>query len=127
MLVKLLLDENVSPAAAIALRADGLDVYHVRDRGLLGVTDHELLERAYAEDRIVVTSNVCDFEKLARARELHAGIVLLERAGLLRDEQIELIRKIAAVIAEHGAMINEALRVGLDGEMTLETIPAAEP
>jgi predicted nuclease of predicted toxin-antitoxin system len=126
VLVKLLLDENVSPAAAIALRADGLDVYHVRDRGLLGVTDHELLERAYAEDRIVVTSNVCDFEKLARARELHAGIVLLERAGLLRDEQIKLIRQVAAAISEHGAMVNEALRVGADGSMTFEPIPAVE-
>ena len=125
--MNLLLDENISPAAAIALRADGIDVYHVRDRGLLGVTDHELLARAYTEDRIVVTSNVCDFEKLARARELHAGIVLLERAGLLRHEQIELIRKVAAAIAEHGAMINEALRVGEAGEMTFETIPAVIP
>lgn len=123
MLVKLLLDENASPAAAIALRADGIDVYHVRDRGLLGVTDHELLERAYAEDRIVVTSNVCDFERLAPARELHAGIVLLERAGLLREEQIALIRQVAAMITEHGAMINEALRVDEDGAMTFEAIP----
>ena len=127
MLVKLLLDENISPAAAIALRADGVDAYRVRDRGLTGATDHELLARAYAEDRIVVTSNVCDFEKLAHARELHAGIVLLERAGLLRDEQIELIRRIAAAVAEHGAMINEALRVGEDGTMTFETLPAVAP
>ena len=93
--------------------------------GSSGATDHELLEHAYLEDRIVVTSNVGDFEKLARARELHAGIVLLERTGLLRQEQIELIRKIAAVIAEHGAMINEALRVGEDGTMTFEIIPPA--
>jgi predicted nuclease of predicted toxin-antitoxin system len=44
--VKLLLDENLSPAAAVALRADGIDAYHVRDRGILGATDQELLERA---------------------------------------------------------------------------------
>lgn len=31
--MKLLLDENLSPAAAVALAADGIDACHVRDRG----------------------------------------------------------------------------------------------
>lgn len=92
MLVKLLLDEMISPAAAIALAAEGIDAWRVRDRGLEGTTDHELLDRAYDEDRILVTFNVGDFEKLVRERELHAGVVLIERAGLLRDEQIELVK-----------------------------------
>lgn len=98
MSVKLLLVENLSPAAAVALIADGVDAYHLRDRGILGAPDQELLERAYQEDRVRVTSNVDDFAKLARAREIHAGIMLIERAGLLRDEQIEIIRNIAAAI-----------------------------
>jgi predicted nuclease of predicted toxin-antitoxin system len=68
--VKLLLDENLSPAAAVALNAGGIDACHVRDRGILGATDHEVLERAFLEDRILVTSNVDDFVKLARAREI---------------------------------------------------------
>ena len=122
--MKLLLDENLSPAAAVALIADGIDACHVRDRGILGATDQELLERAYQEDRVLVTSNVVDFDKLARAREIHAGIVLVERSGLLRSEQIELIRNIAAAISEHGAMVNEVLRVGEDDSMTFETVPA---
>ena len=65
MSAKFLLDENLSPAAAVALVKDGIDAYHVRDRGILGATDHDLLERAYQEDRILITSNVLDFEKLA--------------------------------------------------------------
>jgi predicted nuclease of predicted toxin-antitoxin system len=56
VLVKLLLDENISPAVVRALAADGVDAWHVRDRGLEGAADHELLDRAYAEDRILVTS-----------------------------------------------------------------------
>jgi len=46
VVVKLLLDENILPAAAVALAADGVDAWHVRDRCLEGTTDHELLERA---------------------------------------------------------------------------------
>jgi predicted nuclease of predicted toxin-antitoxin system len=125
--VKLLLDENLSPAAAVALVADGIDAYHVRDRGILGATDHDLLERAYQEDRVLVTSNVNDFAKLASAREMHAGIVLIERSGLLREEQIALIREIATAIVEHGAMVNELLRVADDGSMTFETSSAPPP
>lgn len=64
MLVKLLLDENISPAAAVTLASEGIDAWHVRDRGLEGTTDPELLDRAYQEDRILVTLNVGDFEKL---------------------------------------------------------------
>jgi hypothetical protein len=35
-----------------------------------------------------------------------------------------IIRNIAAAIGEHGAMINEVLRVAEDGSMTLEAEPA---
>src|SRR5689334_4523019 len=81
--VKLLLDENISPAAAVALN---------------------------------------DFEKLVRTRELHAGVVLIERADLRRDEQIELVKRIAAALLEHGDLVNEVLRMGDDGTMSFEGI-----
>ena len=124
MSVKLLLDENLSPAAAVALAANGIDACHVRDRGILGASDHDVLERAYQEDRVLVTSNVDDFVKLAAAREIHAGIVLIERGGLLRDEQIALVLKVAAKLADHGAMLNDLLRVADDGSMTFEASPS---
>lgn len=112
-------------AAVVALAAEGIDACHVRDRGILGATDHEVLERAFLEDRVLVTSNVDDFVKLARAREIHAGIVLIERAGLLRKEQIELIRQVVDKLAEHGAMINELLHVDDHGSMSFEEVPPA--
>jgi predicted nuclease of predicted toxin-antitoxin system len=34
VLVKLLLDENISPAVVRALAVDGVDAWHMRDRGL---------------------------------------------------------------------------------------------
>jgi predicted nuclease of predicted toxin-antitoxin system len=116
---------NISPAAAVALAAAGIDAWHVRDRGLQGSTDHELLDRAYEEDRILVTLNVADFEKLVRERELHAGVVLIERAGLRRDEQIELVSKIAVALVAHGDLVNEVLRIAEDGTMSFEGIAAS--
>jgi len=91
--VKLLLDENLSPKVAEILRNDdGLDAVHIRDSGLLEATDPEVLERAYTEDRVLATKNVDDFVKLARARELHPVIILVEDGDLVRDEQLRVPR-----------------------------------
>ncbi len=129
--VKLLLDENLSPSIAVLLCQDGVDAAHVRDRGMTGATDAEVLERAYAEDRILVTANVEDFEKLARARELHVGIILVEEGDLLREEQYRLVRDaLAAIGAEVAAgrdMVNRVLRISIRGTTSFETVPPGAP
>jgi predicted nuclease of predicted toxin-antitoxin system len=124
--VKLLLDENVSPNVAEDLaRIDGLDACHVRDRGLLSATDREVLDRAYDEDRILVTANIADFLKLARARDMHPGIVLLEDGALPRADQLRLIRlAVAAIAAAGGDLLNKVLSVAQDGSTRVEEIPA---
>lgn len=38
-MVKLLLDENLSPGVAIERRGDGHDMAHLRERGRLGIAD----------------------------------------------------------------------------------------
>lgn len=122
--MKLLLDENISPWVAERLcKDDGLDACGVRDRGLLEATDPEVLDRAFAEDRILVTKNVDDFDKLARSRELHAGIILLEDGGLLRDEQLRVIRAALVQIKPRSDMVNSVMRVAVDGTMTFEEVP----
>jgi len=120
--VKLLLDENVSPRVAEALRQDGIDACGVRDRGLLEASDHEVLEWAFTDDRILVTKNVGDFEKLASARELHAGIVLLEDGDLNRAAQLSTIRRVVELLRQERDLINRILRVAADGTMQLEDI-----
>jgi predicted nuclease of predicted toxin-antitoxin system len=122
--VKLLLDENLSPRVAETLaREDGVDAVHVRDRGLLGALDHTVLEAAFAEDRVLVTSNVDDFVKLGRAKDLHPGIVLIEDGGLLRDEQLQAVRKAVAVLEGERDLVNRILRIWLDGKTVFEEIP----
>jgi predicted nuclease of predicted toxin-antitoxin system len=75
--MKFIIDEDLSPRVARYLCQEFcFDAIAVRDRGLLGATDPEVLEYAFNEDRILVTANVRDFEKLAAAIEIHAGIIL---------------------------------------------------
>ncbi len=54
--MKFLIDEDLSPYVARYLCEQLLiNAVAVRDRGLLGVSDRQILEYAFNEDRIVVT------------------------------------------------------------------------
>ena len=76
--LKYLIDEDLSPVIAQHLRQEGIDGVHVRDRARLGATDSEVFALAYNEDRVLITANVADFEKLAARSELHGGLILIE-------------------------------------------------
>lgn len=123
--VKLLVDEDLSPWAAQQLREqDGVDAVHVRDRAKLGALDHQVLEVAFAEDRILVTANVSDFARLASLREIHSGMVLMVEGDLLRDEQLmvlrEAVRAIGLEIEAGRDMVNRLLRISIDGTATFD-------
>ena len=118
-----LLDENQSPRNAIVLRAEGVDVVHVRERGLLETSDSIVLARAFEEGRAVVTANVNDFRKLIATSEVHAGVVAVP-GGLLRDEQLELLRRLIATLGSNADLMNRLLSVTFDGGITVEDVPA---
>lgn len=120
--MKLLLDENQSARVAVELRSEGHDVVHLRERGRLGRSDPEVLDLAFAEDRVLVTANVGDFRKLAGAREIHAGIVLVLDGGLRRDEQLEVLRRVLVALRTEPALVNRVLTVALDGGFTIEEL-----
>lgn len=65
------------------------------------------------------------FLKLARARELHAGIVVLDDGGLLRDEQHEVVQRAYEAMLGERDMVNRVLRVATDGTMKFEDVPPA--
>jgi hypothetical protein len=70
---------------------------------------------------------VCDFERLAAAQDVHAGVVLVTDGELLRDEQLAVVR--AAIKAIHNelrrgrGMVNRVLRIARDGEHDIVECP----
>ena len=127
--MKFIIDEDLSPRVARYLCQEFcFDAIAVRDRGLLGATDREVLEYAFKEDRILVTANVRDFEKLAGAAEIHAGIVLIVEGDLLTSEQIELmatvVRVLQAEIDTGKDLINRVLYISNSGTARFENSPS---
>jgi hypothetical protein len=62
--------------------------------------------------------------KLARQRELHTGIILIQDGALRREEPLQLVR--AAVAYLQGIdMANRVLWISSDAAMEFEDIPPA--
>jgi predicted nuclease of predicted toxin-antitoxin system len=127
--MKFIIDEDVSPRVAKYLCQEFcFDAIAVRDRGLLGATDREVLDYAFKEDRMLVTANIRDFEKLASAAELHAGIILMLDGDLRAAEQIEVMSAVVRVMqSEIDAgkdLVNRVLYISISGIAKFENLPA---
>jgi len=101
--VRLLLDEHRSPGIAHRLAARGHDVTSVRDRGLLGKEDRELLAWCRAHGYTVCTENAKDFFALHHHGHGHSGILIVAASWsdaelfeslriLLEESQMEDLR-----------------------------------
>jgi predicted nuclease of predicted toxin-antitoxin system len=126
--MKFIIDEDLSPRVARYLCQEFcFDAIAVRDRGLLGATDPDVLEYAFNEDRILVTANVRDFERLAAAVEIHAGIILIQEGDLLATEQIELITTVVKILQAEIAigkdLVNRVLYASISGITRFANIP----
>ena len=91
---RLLTDENVHPEVVRFLEQQAFDVLDVRRSGLVGSSDHDLLQRAYAEQRTIVTHDR-DFGKLAiAAEEPFFGLLFLRPGHLDPDFTIATLRSV---------------------------------
>jgi predicted nuclease of predicted toxin-antitoxin system len=98
--VKWLLDEMLPPAAAEALTRQGHDARSVRDVGLRGRADREVIERAVREGRALVTEDVADYSRLLEERlargEPCVPVVFVRRTDMPRGRVLadRLARKL---------------------------------
>jgi predicted nuclease of predicted toxin-antitoxin system len=88
-------DENVWKPVVTGLRRRGWDISSVFEEGTTGDSDREHIERAAANDWIVLTFDD-DFLSLAAESAIeHAGIIYIEQYG---KEVGELVQRIDATL-----------------------------
>lgn len=81
-------DENFDYGVVERLRALGHDLLTVQEAGEQGGDDAQVLARAIAEGRCVLTFDRSDFEILHRLNSTHAGIV-----SCTRDNDRDALRR----------------------------------
>lgn len=90
--MRLLIDANLSPRVADALRDGGHDVVHVFDIGLADASDEAILARAESERRVIVSSDTNFGALLARHDRATPSFVLLRHVNdLTPDQQAALL------------------------------------
>jgi predicted nuclease of predicted toxin-antitoxin system len=98
--MKLLLDQNLSAAAAEILRAGGMDVFHTREVGLATADDRDILIWCREKQRVLITLDG-DFHALLALSGATLPSVIRIRLEGLRDQALaELIEQIVTVTAD---------------------------
>lgn len=99
--MRFLVDANVSPRLAEILCAAGHEAVAVRDLGLGDASDDEILDRAGAEDRVIISHDT-DFGTLLAFRRLTKPSFILIRSSdpLTPDEQGTLLVANIGAVAE---------------------------
>jgi predicted nuclease of predicted toxin-antitoxin system len=117
--VRLLADENFPRPAVEALRARGHDVAWVRT-DMPGADDDQVLARATAEGRLLVTLDK-DFGELAFRAGLpaHCGIILFR----VRQKSPSHVARVAARVLDSGADWAGHFAVATEDRVRLRPLP----
>jgi predicted nuclease of predicted toxin-antitoxin system len=108
--MRFIVDECTGPAAAQWLRVQQHDVFSVYEEGR-GMDDDEIIQKAFAENRILITNDKDFGEKIYRQDWSHRGVVLLrlddERAVIKIDALRRLLAGYADRLADHYVVVTE--------------------
>jgi predicted nuclease of predicted toxin-antitoxin system len=122
--IRLLIDEQLSPILVGRLAEQGIYAEHVAHVGLSGAADPAIWRYAFEHDFAVVTANARDFLTLAAGVTLHPGLIVLRESGLTRDEQWA---RLAAVVEHvhhlHKQLVNRVVEVWSVGEFDIRDLP----
>jgi predicted nuclease of predicted toxin-antitoxin system len=123
--IRLLIDEHLSPRLVEKLAERGIHAQHVAHVGLARAADPAVWRYAFAHDFAVVTMNARDFLRLATGVSLHPGPIVLRESGLTREEQwARLAPVVDRLLAIDEPLVNRVIEVWGIGRFDLRDLPS---
>lgn len=108
--MRFLVDECTGPAVAHWLRAQGYEVFSVYEQAR-GMNDDDVIQKAFTENRILVTNDKDFGEKIYRGRRPHRGVILLRLDDERAANKIAVLRQLlegyADQLAEQFVVVTE--------------------
>jgi predicted nuclease of predicted toxin-antitoxin system len=108
--VRFLVDECTGPAVAHWLRGQSHDVFSVYDEAP-GMSDDEVLSKAAAENRILITTDKDFGEFIFRRKRAHRGTILLrldDERGASKIAAIGKLLRLNAVLADRFVVVTKS-------------------
>jgi len=93
--MRFIVDESTGPMVSRWLSGQGHEVFSVYDEAR-GMTDDGVIQKAFAEDWILITNDKDFGEKVYRERRPHKGVVLLRLEDERAARKIETISRLLA-------------------------------
>jgi predicted nuclease of predicted toxin-antitoxin system len=124
-LIRILLDEHVSPSLVGRLSDKGVFAVAAAHVGLSGKPDAKIWNYAFENNFVVVTGNARDFIRLLNV-EVHRGLIVLREGGLTRDEQWERIRPVIKHLLEcrdDNFLVNKLIEISGPDVWEIREIP----
>jgi predicted nuclease of predicted toxin-antitoxin system len=97
--MRFLVDECTGPAVARWLRERQHEVFSVYEEAR-GMDDEEIIQKAFAENRILITNDKDFGEKVYRDRWPHKGVILLRLDDERAENKIEAVRRLLVGYAD---------------------------
>ena len=108
--MRFLVDECTGPGVGRWLREKGHEVFSVYEESR-GIDDDAIIQRAYAEDWILITNDKDFGEKVYREKYQHRGIILLR---LEDDRVVNKIRALQRVLDNYADRVEDRFVVVTD-------------
>lgn len=105
--MRFIVDESTGYGIARYLQAEGHDVIIVAE-AMPEADDKTILQRAYAEERIVVTNDKDFGELIFRRREPHHGVILLRLQDESGDNRLGVMK---ALMIQFGSQLTDRFAV----------------
>ncbi len=124
-MIRLLLDEHISPALAGRLAEMEVYAQSVPHVGLAGRGDSEIWKYALDHDFAVVTTNARDFIRLLDV-DVHPGLIVLRDSGLSRADQWDRLRPVIEHLKrsrDQDPLVNKLIEVTGTGQFVVRDIP----
>jgi len=123
--MRFLADAGISPRTVEFLRGNGHDAVHVRELGLQRASDREIVDRALADSRILLTFDL-DFGEILALGVLNGPSTAIFR---LTDERADAVnQRLEVVVSEQAnALASGALVLVEDARYRVRRLPIGKP